>query len=190
MRWFIPIDLSIFVLFLPATAWHLYFIILLNIPNTNIIIYSWHLIKQTNFFFSIYLNIIIQSYAAIRLQAFYRGFMRGSKYRAAEIKRLQKRDIPIEKVFFAWKKCVHNILDAKKICKRRFFAWRNYLRKVKKLRELFRSCFWPFFVWRRYTGNFISYCSYDIIKSHHIWTLYTSKKIAFFLMSFTQPTYI
>ena len=32
---------------------------------------------------------IIQSYAAIRLQAFYRGFMRGSKYRAAEIKRLQ-----------------------------------------------------------------------------------------------------
>lgn len=79
--------------------------------------------------------------------------MRGSKYRAAEIKRLQKRDIPIEKVFFAWKKCIHNILDAKKICKRRFFAWRNYLRKVKKLRELFRSCFWPFHVWRRYTGT-------------------------------------
>jgi hypothetical protein len=95
----------------------------------------------------------LQAYAAVRLQAFYRGHKKCWRYMAARLKWIKKNIVVIKYVFKIWFKKIRDQMETRKVCRRKIIAWRFYMKSAKKRRNLFRLCFWPFYVWRKYVSK-------------------------------------
>jgi hypothetical protein len=72
---------------------------------------------------------------------------------AARLKWLKKNTTIIGYVFKIWLKKISDQLEVRRTCRRKMIAWRWHVISVKRRRNLFRLCFWPFFVWRRYVSK-------------------------------------
>jgi hypothetical protein len=72
---------------------------------------------------------------------------------AARLKWMKKNTVVISYVFKIWFKIIRDQMETRKVCRRKIIAWRFYMRNAKKRRNLFRLCFWPFYVWRKYVSK-------------------------------------
>lgn len=94
---------------------------------------------------------MLQAYCATRIQGIVRGFLKRWRFQAA---RRKWRILFLEhkrKNFMAWATLTRHNFDTRRFCWRRLTKWRYYTRRLKVKRELFRLCYWPFFVWRRWS---------------------------------------
>jgi hypothetical protein len=92
---------------------------------------------------------LIQAYCVTRITAFYRGYTRRWKYRRARRTWRHMNNYVKSLVFLAWANDVKKVTQLKKYCLRKVVAWRFITSKNLATRNMFRTCFWPFYVWRR-----------------------------------------
>ena len=113
--------------------------------------------KRNKFLYSIHnkydFSLFYKAYASIRIQAFFRGFKNGWRYRIARNKWFHKNKHITSHLYNLWKIKTKNAMDMKKFCLRKIIVWRRFASANLKRKELFRICFWPFFVWRKYAGR-------------------------------------
>jgi hypothetical protein len=94
---------------------------------------------------------MLQAYCSIRIQCMYRGAKYRRKYFEAR-RRWRKKFAVIKKHHFgAWANLCKHLRLLKRHCWRKLKAWNWYYRCSYRKRDLFRACYWPFFVWRRET---------------------------------------
>ena len=92
----------------------------------------------------------LQAYASVRMQAALRGFRRRWRFRAARRRWMNKEAIISNQYFHVWRRAARHDLDNRNYLWRKLKAWNFYAKRVIRLRNLFRACFWPFYVWRRW----------------------------------------
>lgn len=116
---------------------------------------------------------MLQAYSITRLQAFYRGYERRHRYDFA--KKVWRRVYMLVKVthFGAWRRYTQYFNSIRRRCFRKIKAWQFHVKATKRRKAVFTTCFWPFFVWRRYVTE---EC--------------TAREKAKFLTSRVLPTYI
>lgn len=141
---------------------------------------------------------LMQSYGSTRIQTVYRGYRRRWRYKHAIKLASQKLRRFLFQHYNEWKIVTeHNKLHYK-YCFRKIRAWRYYVLRMKRLREYFRICYWPFFVWRRTTNNNLRarektkflvgrvMPTYKLLVVFHEWKKYIQKNV---LLSHLITTY-
>lgn len=93
---------------------------------------------------------MMQAYSIIRIQSVFRGYRKGKRYSVARRKwnRIFKQIKMIH--FGAWGSLTQYYVDIKRYNFRAIAAWRFYTKRAQRRREIFRICFWPYYVWRRW----------------------------------------
>jgi hypothetical protein len=94
---------------------------------------------------------LMQAYGSTRIQAFYRGYCR--RWRFFYAKRLWGKyfDSIQRRTLQGWAKVVRHDVDTRRYCWRKVKMWRQYAADARRRRRLFCACFWPFYVWRRWS---------------------------------------
>ena len=98
----------------------------------------------------------LQAYSSIRMQSAWRAHAR--RWRYFHARRLWRVIFSRSKTahFLAWAKTTRHNVDTRDYCWRPLRAWRFYLRRVQRRREIFRVAHWPFYVWRRSAHSSLS----------------------------------
>jgi hypothetical protein len=94
---------------------------------------------------------LLQAYCAIRIQCMYRGAHLRLRYFEARRRWRAKFAIIKRQHFQAWSVLCKHLRYLKRHCWRKLKAWQWYYRCAYHKRQLFQSCYWPFYVWRRET---------------------------------------
>lgn len=93
---------------------------------------------------------LLQALAATRLQTVFRMCRASRPY--ARARRMWRRNHRLCKQSHlkAWARRSHAMTQYRERCLRKLVAWRRYTALNIARRELFRLCFWPVLVWRKY----------------------------------------
>ena len=91
---------------------------------------------------------LLQALASTNIAAYFRGFNRRWRYRAAKNMWTSREHRRVVQMFADWKKTTKYMTAIKKHCWRKIKGWQSLLRRNKRRREIFRIVFWPFYVWR------------------------------------------
>ncbi len=62
----------------------------------------------------------------------------------------RRKSLKIAKIWFAWSK---RAIFMRKHVWKVLCRWKSYVRAVKRKREFFRLCYWPFFTWRKFAAG-------------------------------------
>lgn len=116
---------------------------------------------------------LLQALAATKIQTFFRMYLRHWRYSRA----CKKWSLRFKKIkhgyLSAWYVYTKMILRLRRACLRKIVAWKFYTKENIRRRILYSHCFWPLYVWRRYS-----------IRTR------TIKEKTKFLCSRVYPTYI
>lgn len=116
---------------------------------------------------------LVQAFAATKIQTHFRMYHHHWRY-AKACKKWSLRFRNIKRQFIsAWYTYTRMILTLRKSCLRKIIAWRYFTKENIRRRALYQHCFWPMYVWRKYS-----------IRSR------TIKEKTKFLCSRVYPTYI
>jgi len=91
---------------------------------------------------------IVQALASTSIQAKYRGYRRGWRYRAAKKMWLTREHALVKNSYLEWHNVAVYFTAIKNYCMRKITAWRYLVKRNRERRETYRVCFWPFWVWR------------------------------------------
>jgi hypothetical protein len=96
---------------------------------------------------------VMQYIAATKLAAFLRCQFKRWRYFAARRKWTAKF-LAIKRTYYGvWSEFTSYFITLRRCCLRKIVAWRYYTKRAQERRELFRICFWPFYVWRKYSSK-------------------------------------
>jgi len=94
---------------------------------------------------------LLQAYAATRVQAIFRGKKMRKRYKFLKRLRMKVSGAVKQKNFVAFKELTRRNVDQRLYCWRKVKVWGYYTKYLLKIHNFFRSCFWPFYVWRRWS---------------------------------------
>eukprot|EP01039_Chlorochromonas_danica_P007135 gene7135-7888_t len=95
---------------------------------------------------------VLHFIATSKISAYFRGYRKRWRYSVARLKwRRIFRGLRV-KYFRAWASIVIQRQILRRYCFRKVVAWFHYTQRMKERREVFRLCFWPFFVWRKFSN--------------------------------------
>eukprot|EP01038_Epipyxis_sp_PR26KG_P007640 gene7640-10399_t len=96
---------------------------------------------------------MLQTVAAEIMENKFRCFRYRWRYMKARSLWSKKDKIIKSKYFKEWCNDVKYRLSVEKYCYRKLKAWQFYTKRAIRRREIFRICYWPFRVWRKYSDS-------------------------------------
>lgn len=95
---------------------------------------------------------VLHFIAASKIGAAFRGHRKQWRYFAART-RWKKIFRGIQRKHYGiWAENVKHIVILRSHCYRKLVAWKYYTGYTRRRREIFRQCFWPLYVWRKYAS--------------------------------------
>ncbi|KAH9111627.1 hypothetical protein AeMF1_013889 [Aphanomyces euteiches] len=81
-----------------------------------------------------------------------------------------------KRLFRSWLDRAHQLAFQREILFRKVIAWRFHVKQEKRYREMFRICFWPLYVWKRYV-QFILISRSKSIFLLHVYQTYLQLRV-------------